>query len=184
MRAGSVHLGQDVYLAETAYVAGAVMLGDSCTVMHHVVIRGDISTIRLGARTNVQDGAVLHTRYGVDLGVGEEVVIGHRAVVHGRRIGSRTLIGIGAIVLDNVEIGANCMVAAGAVITPGAVIPDGKVVGGVPARVLRDTSPADLAEIERIVGAYVEIGRRHGAGEFPNVVALLEAANPPGREGL
>lgn len=181
---GQVRLGAEVYIAPTAYVGGSVELGNGCTVMHHVVIRGDIATIRLGPRTNVQDGAVLHTRYGVDLDIAEEVVIGHRAVVHCRRVGRRTLIGIGAILLDNVEVGADCVVAAGAVITPGTVIPDGKLVGGVPARILRDTTDADRAEIERIVHSYVELGRRHGAGEFPNVLEIRPVANPAEREGL
>jgi carbonic anhydrase/acetyltransferase-like protein (isoleucine patch superfamily) len=149
--------------------------------MHHVVIRGDIATIRLGARTNVQDGAVLHTRYAVDLDIADEVVIGHSAVVHCRRVGTRTLVGIGAILLDNVEVGPHCVIAAGAVVTPGTVIPAGKLVGGVPARILRDTSDADRAEIERIVGVYVDMGARHAANEFPNIVNLIPDAAGPAR---
>jgi gamma-carbonic anhydrase len=172
---GQVVVGTGVYIAPTSYVGGSVLLGDHCTVMHHVTIRGDIATIRLGKRTNVQDGAVLHTRYAVDLDIEEEVVIGHRAVVHCRRVGRRTLIGIGAVLLDNAEIGPNCVIAAGAVVTPGTIVPAGKLVGGVPGRILRDTSEADHKEIERIVHVYVEMGRRHAAGEFPNFVGRQAA---------
>jgi len=164
----AVRIGQNVYLAPTAYVGGDVVIGDECTIMHHVVIRGDVAAIRLGARSNVQDGAVLHTRYGVPLIIADEVVIGHRAVVHCQSVGTRSLIGIGAIVLDNAEIGEHCVIAAGAVVLPGTCVPSGTVFGGIPARRLRDTHDRDRAEIDRIVGVYLTLGRRHAAGEYPN----------------
>jgi carbonic anhydrase/acetyltransferase-like protein (isoleucine patch superfamily) len=167
----NVDLGNDVYLAPSAYVGGAVTLGNHCTVMHHAVIRGDVASIRLGDRSNVQDGAILHTRYGVPLDIAEDVVIAHRAVVHCRSVGPRTMIGIGAIVLDNARVGENCIVAAGAVVIPGTQIPNGTLVVGVPAKPLRETTAADREEIARIVKVYVELGKRHGKGDFPNAVA-------------
>ncbi len=173
---GNVQLGNGVYIAPTSYVGGDVRLGDGCTIMHHVVIRGDIAPIRLGPRTNVQDGTILHTRFAVPLDIADEVVIGHRAVVHCRRVGRCSLIGIGAILLDNVEVGEHCIIAAGAVVTPGTRVPDGTVMGGVPAKPLREVTPDDRAEIERIVASYVEMGQRHAAGEFPN---LAPASEPP-----
>jgi len=166
-----VRIGKDVFIAPTAYVGGEVCLGNACTVMHQVTIRGDVAPIRVGSRTNVQDGTVLHTRYAVPLEIAEDVVIGHRAVVHCRSIGPRSLIGIGAIVLDNAVVGADCIVAAGAVVLPGTSVPDGSLFGGVPARHLRGVTGADRAEIRRILQVYAELGRRHAAGEFPNAAA-------------
>ncbi|HNQ24751.1 MAG TPA: gamma carbonic anhydrase family protein [Phycisphaerae bacterium] len=159
-------VGQDVFIADSAVVAGDVMLGDGCTVMHQVVIRADIARIRIGARVNVQDGTIIHTPHGVDMEIGDDVGIGHRAVVHGRRIGARTLIGIGAIVLDHCEIGSRCIVAAGAVLTPGTVVPDGKVVMGTPGRVVREVGQRDLEAIDHVVRSYLELGARYRAGEF------------------
>lgn len=165
----SVLLGRDVYIAPTSYVAGDVVLGDECTVMHHVTIRGDIAPIRIGCRVNVQDGVVIHTPFGVALDIGNEVGIGHRAVVHCRRVGEQTLIGIGAIVLDDCEIGGRCIIAAGSVLAPGTVVPDGKMVMGVPGRIVRDVTERDLEMIRHVVESYVSLGRRHASGEFPNI---------------
>ena len=138
--------------------------------MHHVVIRGDLAPIRIGARVNVQDGSILHTPHGVPLEIGDDVGIGHRAVVHCRRVGARTLIGTGAIVLDNCEIGSCCLIAAGAVLPPGTVVPDGKMVMGVPGRVAREVGPRELAAIDHVVQSYLELGAQHAVGVFPNHV--------------
>jgi len=164
-------IGDHVYIAPTAYVGGDVTLGDHCTVMHHVMIRGDIAPVRIGKRVNVQDGSVLHTRYGVPLEIADDVGIGHRAVVHCRRIGRRTLIGIGAIVLDDCEVGCECIIAAGALLPPRTVVPDGSVVMGGPGKVVRRCTEADLATIDHVLNSYIELGRRHAAGEFPNIAA-------------
>jgi carbonic anhydrase/acetyltransferase-like protein (isoleucine patch superfamily) len=163
-------LGADVYIASTAYVGGRVVMGANCTIMHHVVIRADIAPIRIGSRVNVQDGAVLHTSQGVPLEIANSVGIGHRAVVHCRRIGERTVIGIGAIVLDDCNIGSRCVIAAGSVLAPGTTIPDGKVVMGVPGRIVRDIEDRDLKLIDHVVNSYVALGRLHQAGQFPNIV--------------
>jgi carbonic anhydrase/acetyltransferase-like protein (isoleucine patch superfamily) len=164
-------LGRDVYVAPTSYVAGEVTIGDECTVMHHVVIRADIAPIRLGARVNVQDGSILHTADGVPLDIGDEVGIGHRVVVHCRSVGRRTLIGIGAVLLDDCEIGSRCIVAAGCVLPPKTIVPDGKVVMGVPAQVVRDVSERDLETIDEVIRNYRRLGRLHAAGQFPNIAA-------------
>ena len=167
-------IGANAYIAETAYVAGHVTLGDDVTVMHHVVIRGDVAPIAIGHRVNIQDGTVVHTRTDVPLDIGSDVAIGHRAVVHGESVGPRTLIGIGAIVLDNARIGERCLIAAGAVVAPGTVIPDRSLVMGLPARVVRPTTDEDVQMIDEIVAGYVELGRAHAAGAFPNIAG----ANP------
>lgn len=166
-----VRLGRDVYIAPTAYVGGDVVLGDECTVMHHVSIRGDIAPIRIGARVNIQDGSVVHTPHDEPLDIADDVGIGHRAVVHGRRVGSRTLIGIGAIVLDDCDIGGRCIISAGAVLPPGTVIPDGHVVMGVPGRIVRAVTTRDLDTIDHVVRSYIRIGRTHASGRFRHVAA-------------
>ncbi|MCB9858319.1 MAG: gamma carbonic anhydrase family protein [Phycisphaerales bacterium] len=165
----SVTLGRDCYIAPTAYVGGAVTLGDETTVMHHVVIRGDVSNIRIGARVNVQDGTVIHTTAGVDLDIGDDVSIGHRAIVHCKRIGSNSLIGMGSIVLDGCTIGQRCIIGAGAVVPPNFDVPDGKVVMGVPGRIVRDIREDEYAYLDYVVENYRKLGKRHRAGEYANV---------------
>ena len=163
-----VVLGRDVYMAPTAYVGGEVSIGDDCTIMHHVVIRGDVSAIRIGARCNVQDGSIIHTNRGVDLDIEEEVSIGHRAVVHCRRVGQGSLIGIGSIVLDDCEIGAGCLIAAGAILPPGTIIPPGKVVMGIPGKIIRDLRDLERVYLREVTASYQLLGRLHAAGKYPN----------------
>lgn len=169
--------GRDVFLAETCYVGGDVVLGDHCTVMHHAVIRGDIAPIRIGARVNVQDGAVIHTPAGTPLDIGDDVGIGHRAVVHCRRVGTRSLVGIGALLLDDCEIGNRCLIAAGTVLPPRTIIESGVVVMGAPGRIVRRISEGDLALIDHVVRSYVALGRAHARGGFPNIAPARP--NPP-----
>ena len=161
-------IGKNVYIAPTACVCGEVRLGDECTIMHHVVIRGDVSTITIGRRVNVQDAAVIHTETGVPLEIGDEVSIGHRAVVHCRRVGPHSLLGIGSILLDRGEIGEGCIVAAGAVVPPDTVVPPGKLVMGIPARVVRDVTDEDRRYLKRALQNYRRLGREHAAGRYPN----------------
>ncbi len=166
-----VTLGRDVYLAPTAYVGGEVTLGDQCTVMHHVVIRGDVSPIRIGRRVNVQDATIIHTNRGVPLDIADDVSIGHRAVVHCRRVGAGTLVGIGSIILDDCEIGPGCIIAAGAVLPPKTMVPAGKVVMGVPGRIVRDTTEEERLYIQEVLASYVHLGRLHTSGAYPNYAA-------------
>lgn len=163
-----VVLGKDVYIAPTAYVGGDVTLGDQCTVMHHVTIRGDVSAIRIGRRVNIQDGTVIHTNRGVQLDIEDDVAIGHHAVVHCRRVGAGTLIGIGAIVLDDCEIGRGCLIAAGALVPPNTKVPDGKVVMGVPGKVVRETTETERLYFEEVRESYIHLGRLHAKGVYPN----------------
>ena len=163
-------LGRDVYIAPTAYVGGNVTIGDQTTIMHHVVVRGDIGPIRIGKRVNLQDGAIVHTPTGLSLDIADDVAVGHRAVIHCRRIGARTLIGIGAVLLDDCEIGSECIIAAGTVLVPGTTIPDGSVVMGIPGRIVRRTTERDRQAIDHVVHSYLTIGPLHAAGRFPNIV--------------
>ncbi len=165
-------LGKDVYIAETAYVAGDVTIGDTSTVMHHVTIRGDIGAINIGKQVNIQDGTVVHTPVGTPMDIADAVGIGHRAVVHGRRIGAQTLIGIGSILLDDCEIGSHCIIAAGAIVPPKMIVPDHSVVMGIPGRIVRTTTDRDLEIIQHVVDSYEKLGRLHSAGQFPNIAGL------------
>jgi carbonic anhydrase/acetyltransferase-like protein (isoleucine patch superfamily) len=164
-------IGRDVFIAPTAYVGGDVSIGDESAILYHVVIRGDVAAIDIGRRVNVQDGTIIHTKTGVPQTIDDDVSIGHRAVVHGKRVGCGALIGIGAIVLDDAEIGDGAIIAAGAVVPPGTIIPPGKVAVGVPARVVRDVRDDDRAYLARVVAAYVDLGRAHAAGRYPNAAS-------------
>jgi len=174
-------IGRNVFIAPTAYVGGEVVIGDECTIMHHVSIRGDVSPIRIGSRVNVQDGAVVHTDHGIPLDIGDNVGIGHRAVVHCRRIASNTLIGIGALLLDGCEIGEECLVAAGCVVPPGMIVPSGKLVMGLPGRVIRDVSEKDREYLAYVAANYVELGRRHAAGMYPSYAVPTGEPSTGGR---
>lgn len=151
-------LGSGVHLAPTAVVIGDVEIGRDSSVWFHTVIRGDVHRIRIGERTNVQDGCVLHVTGGVHpLLVGNDVSIGHRAVVHGCTVGDRVLVGIGAVVLDGARIGEESIVGAGAVVAEGASFPPRSLLLGVPARRTRDLTDQDLARILRTRDDYLRL---------------------------
>lgn len=123
------------YKSEHCVVAGNVQLSDNVSIWHYAVVRGDEDRIMIGARTNVQDGAVLHVDEGWPLDIGAGVTIGHRAIVHGCTIADDVLVGMGAIIMNGAKIGAGSIIAAGAVVTGGAEIPPNSLVMGVPAKV-------------------------------------------------
>ncbi len=149
-------LGRDVFVADSAAVIGDVHLGDEVGVWFGAVIRGDYMPIRIGARTNIQDNAVLHitsSMHGTT--IGEDVTVGHAALVHGCTVGSRCLIGMGSSILDGAVVGDESFVAAGALVTPGTVIPPRSFVMGRPAKVIRPVTDKDLAWIQGAAAAYV-----------------------------
>lgn len=149
--------GADAFLAETAVVIGDVVAGDRCSVWYNAVVRGDVHSIRIGDRVNVQDGAVLHCTYQrAALTIGNDVSIGHNAVVHGCTVHDKVLIGMGAIVMDHAVIGEGSVIAAGAVVLQNTVVEPGSLMAGVPAKRVRDVGP-DLSrnEIERIAANYL-----------------------------
>ncbi|HXN32431.1 MAG TPA: gamma carbonic anhydrase family protein [Polyangiaceae bacterium] len=149
-------VGRDVFIADGAVVVGDVILGDQASVWFGAVVRGDCFPIRIGARTNVQDGAIVHVTGGrARATVGDEVTIGHTAVLHGCTIGNRCLIGIGSIVLDDAVIGDDSLVAAGSLVTPGTLVPPRSVVMGRPARVTRVASEQDLERIREGAARYI-----------------------------
>jgi len=151
-------LPKSVYLAENATVVGDVKMGEECSVWFNAVIRGDVNSIRLGNRVNVQDGAVIHCTFEkAQTIVGDDVSIGHNALVHGCTIENNVLIGMGAIVMDNCYIETGSIVAAGAVVLEGTRVTAGSIYAGIPAKKVKDVS-ADLmkGEVERIAKNYVK----------------------------
>ena len=154
------------YRAANATVVGDVTAGGGASVWFNAVVRGDVAPVSIGRRTNVQDNAVVHCDSGVPNPIGDDVVIGHGAIVHGAGVGDGTLIGMGATVLGRSVIGRRCLVAAGAVVPPGLVVPDGMVVMGVPGRVVRPIRPQEVEYARWLSGHYVRLAERYAAGEF------------------
>ena len=150
-------IGENTFIAETATIVGDVTMGADCSVWFNAVIRGDVNSITIGNKVNIQDGAVVHCTYQKHPTViGNNVSIGHNAIVHGCTIKDNVLIGMGAIVMDNCVIESNSIVAAGSVITQNTVVESGCIYAGVPAKKVKDIDQSDFAgEIERISNNYV-----------------------------
>ena len=150
--------GENCFIAPNATIVGDVIMGADCSVWFNAVIRGDVNSIRMGNKVNIQDGAVIHCTYQkTKTSIGNNVSIGHNAIVHGCSIEDNVLIGMGAIVMDNVTIGSNSIVAAGAVVLEGTVIQKGEIYAGVPAKKVKDV-PQELisGQIERIAENYLK----------------------------
>ncbi len=155
-------LHASVWIAPGAAVIGDIEIGEDSSVFFGAVLRADVERIRIGERTNIQDQATLHVtadRYPTILG--NEITVGHRAVVHGCRVGDGAMIGIGAIVLDGAEVGENALVAAGAVVRPGQIVEPGTLVAGVPARNIRPLRPEEIEQNRAQTLRYVETARLH-----------------------
>lgn len=140
-----------------AVVVGDVTLGEECSIWYNAVLRADEAPIRLGDGSNVQDNAVLHVTEGHPLTVGKDVTVGHGAILHSCTVGDNTLIGMGAIVLDDAVIGDNCVIAAGALVTGRTVIPDGSMVMGSPAKVKRELTAEEIEATRRNAEVYREL---------------------------
>jgi carbonic anhydrase/acetyltransferase-like protein (isoleucine patch superfamily) len=157
VRGFTPQLGKDCYVAETAVVVGDVIIGEQCSLWFNVVVRGDVNSIRIGNKVNIQDGTVLHCLYQRSvIEIGDNVSIGHNAVIHGARLMNNVLIGMGAIILDNAEIGENSIIAAGSVVLTGTKVEPGSIYAGVPARRVKDVDPQQTFEmINRIADDYI-----------------------------
>ena len=129
---------ESVFVAESADVMGKVVLKKGASVWFNAVIRGDCDLIEVGERSNIQDGAVLHCDPGQPLVIGEDVTVGHNAMIHGLEVGDRTLVGINAVILDGAKVGRDCIIGANTLVKAGAVIPDGSLVIGSPGKVVRE----------------------------------------------
>lgn len=148
------------YISPHAYVHGSVTIGRDSSVWPMVVIRGDNSRIRIGERSNIQDGSILHSDPDAPLTIGDDVTIGHGAIVHGCSVADEVLIGIGAVVLNHARIGPRCLIAARALVTEGMHVPPDSLVVGIPGKIL-PLRPEQLERLRRNAGSYVEQKERY-----------------------
>lgn len=148
-------LGARVFIAPGAKVIGRVKLGDDVGIWHNAVLRGDINSIEIGARSNIQDNATVHLADKFGVKIGEDVVVGHGAIIHACTIQDNCLIGMGSIVMDGAVIGTGSIVGAGALVPPGKVIPPNSLVAGVPCKVMRETTQEDRDSNKAMAAKYV-----------------------------
>lgn len=150
-------IGDNTFLAENATIIGDVIIGSDCSIWYNAVLRGDVNSIRIGNRTNIQDGTVIHTLYQKSVSViGDDVSIGHNAVIHGAEIKNGALIGMGAIVLDHAVIGEGAIIAAGAVVLSGTIVEPGCIYAGVPAKFVKKVDPDQSKEMnQKIANNYL-----------------------------
>jgi carbonic anhydrase/acetyltransferase-like protein (isoleucine patch superfamily) len=161
--------GDNHFIADSASVIGTVILENNVSVWYGAVLRGDNEPIHIGANSNVQDGAVLHTDIGIPLTVEANVSVGHQAMLHGCTVGEGSLIGIKAVILNHSIIGKNCLIGANTLITEGKVIPDNSLVIGAPGKVVRTLTETEIAALHANVAHYVELLARHLHGLHPVV---------------
>lgn len=156
VRGVSPQIPESCFVAPNATIVGDVIMGESCSVWFNAVIRGDVNSIRMGNKVNIQDGACIHATYEkTKVNLGNNVSVGHNAIVHGCTVQDNVLIGMGAIVMDNAEIGSNSIIAAGAVVLENTKVEPGSIYAGVPARKVKNISPELIrGEIERIANNY------------------------------
>ena len=170
--------GHHHFIADNATLIGGVILEDECSVWFNTVIRGDNEVIAVGARSNIQDGSVLHTDEGVPLTLGAEVTVGHMVMLHGCTIGEGSLIGIKAVILNHAVIGRECLIGANTLIAEGKRIPDRSLVIGSPGRVLRSLSDDEVARLRWTAAHYVENARRY----LRDLAADARSAGGAGRD--
>lgn len=154
---------ESAYVAEGAYLMGDVTLGENASIWPCCVVRGDINYIRIGDRSNVQDGTVVHLADDYPVEIGNDVTIGHKALIHACAIEDECLIGMGAIVMDGAVVGKQSIIGAGALVTQGTIIPPGSMVMGTPARVKRELSKEERENIKNWAAKYVEVSAFHKA---------------------
>ena len=149
--------GSDCFVAENATLIGDLIMGDQCSVWYQAVIRADVNAIRIGNRVNIQDGAVIHATYEkAGTTIGDDVSIGHNAIVHGCTLEDSVLVGMGSIIMDNCIVESNSIIAAGSVVTQNTHVPEGTIFAGIPARKIKDIDPKlQKGEIERIAKNYL-----------------------------
>jgi carbonic anhydrase/acetyltransferase-like protein (isoleucine patch superfamily) len=157
----SPRLGERAWVADSATVVGRVELGEDASVWYGAVLRGDNEWITIGARTNIQDGSVLHTDMGSPLTLGADVTVGHQVMMHGCTVGENSLIGIQSVVMNGARIGRNSIVGAGALVTEGKEFPDNSLIVGSPARAIRTLTDEQVAKLKMSAAHYVQNAARH-----------------------
>ncbi len=151
------------FIAPGSAIIGNVKMGEYSSVWHNAVIRGDIEAIIIGENTNVQDGCLLHCIHNTELRIGNNVSVGHGAILHSCTIGDCSLIGMGAVVLDGVKIGRNCLIGAGTVVTPNTVIPDNSLVLGSPGKVKRELTEQEIENLLKNAQEYISLSEEYKA---------------------
>lgn len=149
------------YIAPGSFVIGEVIIGKNSSVWYNVVIRGDMAKIEIAENTNIQDGSIIHCKTSVEVYLGNNITVGHGALLHSCTIGDGCLVGMGSIILDGVKIGKNCLIAAGAVVTPNTVVPDGSFVVGNPAIIKRKLTDRVILEFQKSALHYVELAKEY-----------------------
>jgi carbonic anhydrase/acetyltransferase-like protein (isoleucine patch superfamily) len=167
--------GRRHFIAENATLIGSVVLEEEASIWYNAVIRGDNDVITIGERSNIQDGAVLHTDPGIPLTIGRDVTVGHMAMLHGCIIGDGSLIGIKAVILNRAVIGRNCLIGAGSLIPEGKIIPDGSLVMGAPGKIARSFTPEEIERLHKAAASYV--------GKIDLYARELRAQDPPPGSG-
>jgi len=157
-------VAESAYINKSAYVVGDVVIGEECSVWPGAVIRGDISSIRIGKRVHIQDNCVLHAEF--PMIIGDNVLLAHCVMMHGAKIGNNVLIGNNATILDDVEIGNNCLIGAGAVVPEGMIVPDNSMVAGVPGRIKGKVTEKHLNWVGRGIPIYIELARKYKEQEL------------------
>ena len=157
VRGFTPEIGNNCFIAPNATIAGDVIMGDDCSIWFNAVLRGDVNSIRMGNKVNVQDGAIIHATFEKTKAIiGNNVSIGHNAIVHGCTVEDNVLIGMGAIVMDNAYIHSNCIIAAGAVVLERTIVEEGTIYAGIPARKVKMIPPEMIeGQIHRIANSYV-----------------------------
>lgn len=166
-----------VFIAQGAVVVGDVTLSFQSSVWFGAVLRGDINAIHIGSRSNIQDGAVVHVSDDCAAIIGDDVTVGHRAIVHACRIENEVLVGMGAILLDGCHIGPRSIIAAGAVVPKGMIVPEGSLVVGTPGRIVRSLTDEERAANQKLAAKYVEVSRQFIAAGYHSG-PLVPAASP------
>lgn len=160
-----MEIHESVYIAEGAMVLGDVEAGEDSSIWFHATVRADRAKITIGEGSNIQDNAVVHVDEGFPVTIGNQVTIGHSAIIHGCTIGNNTLVGMGAIVLNGAKIGENCVIGAGALVTQNMLVPDGSLVIGCPGKVMRRITLQEIEANRRNAAEYVEESRYYKAGD-------------------
>lgn len=154
VRGFTPEMGKNIYLAENATIIGDVIIGDDCSIWFNTVLRGDVNSIRIGNRVNVQDGTVIHTLYQKSQSIiGDDVSIGHNAIIHGAKIENGALIGMGAIVLDHAVVGEGAIIAAGSVVLSGTQVEPGSIYAGVPAKFVKKVDAEQAKEMNQKIAS-------------------------------
>lgn len=152
---------ESAFTADSAVIVGSVSLGKDSSVWYGAVVRGDLKEIRIGARSNIQDGAILHVTGQLGVVIDDDVTVGHGAILHGCVVEKECLVGMGAIVLDGARIGEGSVVGAGSLVPEGRIVPPGSLLMGIPAKVIRKVTEEERDRIRKLAASYVDLARTH-----------------------